>query len=158
MKGIKFDITIKRFHPVWLLLGALIGRALGLVGWLNFSFWYFASPSALIGWQIIVAIVCALFYSFLMTSRTTPHTKGALLGLGVCFAIALYGGEIWASMQAGRSPGGLIGMPAGEGIFFEWILIHSAWFGVIVGWIIGALISRGHRKAAIISEEANGST
>jgi hypothetical protein len=155
MKKVEFDISVKRFDPGWLLLGVLVGRALGLVGGMNFSFWYFASPGALIFWQVFGAVVCALFTSFLMTSRATLHLKGALLGMGICFAIVLYSGEIWALLQTGRSSSGLAGMRADEGIFFEWILLHSAWLGIIAGWIVGALISRRNRNSPDESENSH---
>ena len=154
MKASRFDISLRRFHPLWLIAGALIGRALGLVGGLNFSFWYFANPAALIGWQVFGAITGALFASFLMTSRVPLQTKGAVLGLGIGFAAAIYGGEIQSALRPSMGSRGLAGMPVGEGIFFEWAYMHLAFLGAVVGWIISAAIARKRRKAHLIAQQS----
>ncbi len=146
MKNIRFDISPRRFHPLWLIIGAVIGRALGLILGLNLHAWYFATTSALIEWQIFGAIVCALFVSFLMTSRAIPQLKYALLGIGIGFAFATYTGEMWTVLQSGRDHGGLAGMTVDEGIFFDWLLTHIALFGAIIGLIACAVISRRHKK------------
>jgi hypothetical protein len=156
MKNLRFDISPRRLSPLWLIVGALIGRAVGLFGGLNFAFWYFASPGSLIGWQVFGAFVCGLFCSFLMTSNASLHTKGALLGLGVGFAAAFYGGEMWAYMQPGRNPSGLQGMIAAEGIFLDWLVQHCAWLGLVVGWITGAVISRKHRALKTVETTVGG--
>ncbi len=138
----RFDITRKRFHPLWLLLGAIIGRGLGLIGGLNFAFWYYSDPGVVLAWQIFGAIVVALFYSFLMTSKSSLQLKGGLLGLGIGFALALYGGEIWAHIAPDRERANLVTMSFDEGLVLEWVYMHSAWLGLIVGWITAIIISR----------------
>ena len=154
MKASLFDISLRRLHPLWLVAGALIGRALGLVGGLNFSFWYFAHPAALVGWQVFGAIAGALFASFLMTSRVPLQTRGAVLGLGIGFAVALYGGEIQAALRPAMGSKGLAGMPVGDGVFFEWAFMHLAFLGAVAGWIIGAAIARKRRKAHLIAQRS----
>ncbi len=154
MQASRFDISLRRFYPLWLIAGALIGRALGLVGGLNFSFWYFAHPAALVGWQVLGAIASALFTSFLMTSRVPLQTKGAVLGLGIGFAAAIYAGEIQSALRPAMGSRGLGGMPVGEGILFEWAYMHLAFLGAVVGWIIGAVIARRRRKAHLIAQRS----
>ena len=138
----RFDISRTRFHPVWLIVGALIGRGLGLVGGLNFAFWYYSDPGAVLGWQIFGAIAGAIFCSFLMTSKSTPQLKGAILGLGIGFALACYIGETWSHVAPDRTPANLVTMSFGEGIVYEWTYMHASWLGLIIGWITGAIISR----------------
>jgi hypothetical protein len=146
MHRIMFDISRKRFHPGWLILGAIVGNGLGYFGAMQFGFWYFTVESTRIGWQIFGAIACALFSSFAMTSDATSHTKGAVLGLGLGFSVAFYGGMIWIHMQPARAVGGLAGMTFAEGIFYDWLIMHLSWLGAIVGWIVGAVIA-GRRRA-----------
>jgi hypothetical protein len=145
MNKLTFDISRRRFSPLWLLIGAVIGRSLGLSLGLNLGFWYFASIPSVMAWQICVAVIAALFYSFLMTSPATRATKGALLGLGSGFAVAMMIAEIWSNMP-GRIAGGLVGLSVSEGIFIEWAIMHSTWLGLIIGWIIGASADRRIRR------------
>ncbi len=152
---IRFDLSRRRFHPIWLIIGAIVGRAVGLFWGLNLNFWYFATPGALIGWQIFGAIACALLCSFMMTSNVSLHTKGAILGLGIGFGVSLYGGELWSYGQTGRTPAGLQGMIAAEGIFLDWLVQHSAWLGLVIGWIIGAVVSR-RRRSTVSVESVEG--
>ena len=147
MKNTRLDISPRRFHPLWMILGVVIGAALGHLGAMNFAFWYFASPSAIVLWKIFAAVACALFASFLMTSDAPPRLKGAILGMGIAFAVVFYCGELWSVLQTGRSPAGLAGMSVAEGIFFEWLIIHATLLGLIAGWIVGAVVSRGRRDA-----------
>ena len=155
MKKSGFDFSVKRLQPVWLIVGVLIGHALGLFGGLNLGLWYFASPGALIGWQIFGAVFCALFCSFMMTSNAPAQTKGAVLGMGIGFALAFYVGDFWTYLQPDRDPAGPQGMIAAEGIFFDWLMQHAAWLGLIVGWVVGNFISR--KTSAKIKQEADGS-
>ena len=142
MRGVRFEISRRRFHSGWLVLGAVYGSALGHYGALNFAYWYFAKGGAIVGWMIFGAIAGALFISFLMTSNATLHTKGAILGLGAGATIAFLSCAIWAATQTGRDPGGLQGISVGEGVFMEWIIMHGTFLGIILGWIAGAIISR----------------
>jgi hypothetical protein len=139
--GVTIDLSLRRFSPLWLLVGALIGRAAGLILGMNIDFWYFTDARALWFWQIALTILGALFYSFLMTSDSDTRLKGSLLGLGAGFGIAAYGGELWASLQH-RTPPGLKGITVAEGIIYEWLMMHGAWLGVLVGWIIGSAVRR----------------
>lgn len=142
MRKIRLDISAKRFHPAWLILGALIGRCVGLIGGLNFGFWYFSDPAALIGWQIFAAVVSALFISFLMTSEATYHTKGAILGLGIGFAAVTYGCEIYLYIKGNEDVRWLTDLNVADGILFEWVYMHAAWISCVIGWIIGAVINK----------------
>jgi len=155
MKKLEIDLTSERFHPVWLFVGALIGRAAGLELGLNLGFWYFADPAAVIVWEVLGVFSGALFFSFMMTSSADMRLKGAILGLGIGFSTALYGGEIWAAFQH-RAVRGLTGMSVAEGIFFEWVLMHASWLGCAVGWITGAAIRRRGRRPVASGEAANG--
>jgi len=137
MKSIKFDISRERFHPVWLVAGLIIGRTFGYVTGMNLSSWYFANMSAVVVWQIIGAIFTALIISFMMTSDLVRQVKYALFGYGAGFALALYGGEIW-----GLSHDGLSGLTAGEGVYFEWLLLHGGFLGAAVGFITGHVTSK----------------
>ncbi|HDS29977.1 MAG TPA: hypothetical protein ENN67_02920 [Firmicutes bacterium] len=152
MKNSRFDISPRRLSFPWLVAGAVIGRALGMFIGLNVAFWYFATSASLIAWQVSGAFFCGLFLSFLMTSKAAYQTKGALLGLGAGFAIAFYSGEIWSFMQPGRDPAGLQGMLASEGIFFDWMVQHGSWLGLIIGWIAGALISKKRRSVQTLEK------
>lgn len=144
----RLDISLRRFRPSWLILGALIGTALGKYGGMNFAFWYFASPIAVIGWQIFGAIVGALFVSLLMTSAQSRVLKASILGAGIGFACAFYGASVWAMFPSNADPPGLAGISVAEGIFLDWLILHSAIFGFFIGWIVGALIARrGHAVA-----------
>ena len=147
MNRFEIDLSNRRFHPVWLFLGAIVGRAAGLVLGLNLGFWYQADPRAVFVWQLLGAFAGALFYSFLMTSSSPVQTKGAILGLGSGFSLALYGAEIWASLQHDRVVHDLTSLTYAEGIYTEWLMIHSAWLGLAIGWIAGALIARKIRRA-----------
>ena len=141
----RLDLSRRRFHPGWLILGAVIGRSLGLIGGMNFAFWYFADPTTLAAWQILGAILGALFLSLVMTSSSTPHTKGGILGLGLGFAAASYSAELWAWLRTGASSAGLAGITVAQGIFVEWLMLHGAWLGGLIGWIVGAAIHRKRR-------------
>lgn len=154
----RFDISAKRFNPLWLIVGAIIGRAIGLIAGLNFQHWYFATAGPVIGWQVFGMIFFALFFSFLMTSNAGLNLKFGLLGLGAAFAIVLYGGEIWAMFQAGRSPAWFTGMTTSEGIFFEWLLIHATWIGGIVGMIVGLIVQKKLTAGKIASPDSQNST
>lgn len=154
----RFDISAKRFNPLWLIVGAVIGRAIGLIGGLNFQQWYFATAGPVVGWQVFGMIFFALLFSFLMTSNAGLNLKFGLLGLGIAFAIALYGGEIWAMFQAGRSPAWFTGMTTSEGIFFEWLLIHTTWIGGIVGMIAGLIVQKKSAAVKIASPDSQNST
>lgn len=147
------DLSRRRFHPGWVLLGAVIGRSLGLVGGMNFAFWYFADPTALLWWQILGTVVGALFLPLAMTSSATLHTKGAILGLGAGFGVAAYGVEIWAYLLPSEGSAGLAGITVAQGIFVEWIMTHGAWLGLVIGWVVGAAIHR-RRKGAPPQVEA----
>jgi hypothetical protein len=146
--SVAIDLSRKRFNPLWLVVGALIGRAAGLILGLNLDFWYFAGTRALWFWQIVLTILGALFYSFLMTSDSDTRLKGALLGLGAGFSAVVWGGEFWTALQH-RTPPGLQGMTVAEGIFFEWLMMHAGWLGLFIGWIIGAAINRKNRATAV---------
>lgn len=145
MRGISFDISLRRLHPVWLIVGAVIGRAAGLMAGLNFAFWFNANPSTLVAWQIFGAIAVALFLSIVMTSNVIPHIKGGILGLGTGFALAFYSGEIRAIGIDNPDRSGLPAMNFGDAIFFEWVYMHSAWIGAIIGIAIGAYLARKKR-------------
>ena len=142
MDKLGFDITGRRFNPIWLILGALSGRAIGLYGAMDFGQWYFVANDASIGWQIFGAIAGALLCSFIMTSDVPFHTKGALLGLGIGFAIAVYGAEIYLMLNKKYLSASLSQMDAAEGIFYDWVFMHLAWLLCFVGWIVGAIIWR----------------
>jgi hypothetical protein len=147
MNKLQIDLSNERFHPVWLLVGALIGRAGGLLLGLCLGFWYVADNASVIMWEILGIFAGALFYSFLMTSTTGIRLKGGLLGLGIGLAIAAYGGEIWAMFQH-REVRGLIGMTYADGIFFEWVILHLSVSGCFIGWFIGNMIYKKGEKAA----------
>jgi len=153
--GVSIDLSLRRFSPLWLLVGALIGRAAGLILGMNIDFWYFTDARALWFWQIALAILGALFYSFLMTSDSDTRLKGSLLGLGAGFGLAAYGGELWASLQH-RTPPGLKSITVAEGIIYEWLMLHGAWLGVLIGWIIGSAIRRKNLRNAV-QPESHGS-
>jgi len=141
MKLQNFDISRGRFHPLWLIVGLLIGRAIGLITGLDLGFWYFAHTASLIAWQVAGAIFFALLVSFMMTSDLVRQVKYALLGFGIGCAVCLYVGEIWSIRS-----GSISSITAGEGIFFDWLLIHSAAVGAIVGFIIGHVMWKRSRK------------
>ena len=147
MRGIKFDISKRRFSPLWLIVGAIIGRAAGLMAGMNFALWYFAQPSVLLGWQIFGVIAGALFLSFVMTSDVIPHLKWGIFGLGAGFALAFYIGEIHAAMSAAAAGKGLAGLVYGDAIFFDWTYMHAAWVGTILGIIAGGIIARRRAKS-----------
>ena len=153
MRGIQFDISIRRFNPVWLITGAVIGRAAGLMAGMNFALWFFAQPSVLLGWQIFGAIAGALFLSFVMTSDAIPHVKWGIFGLGGGFALVFYIGEILAALSPGASVKGLAGMGYGEAIFFEWAYIHAAWIGAIIGIVAGSIIAKRQSGQKKVKEE-----
>lgn len=154
----RFDISAKRLNTLWLIVGAIIGRAIGLIAGLNFQHWYFATAGPIVGWQVFGIIFFALFFSFLMTSNARLNLKFGLLGLGAAFAIAMYGGEIWAMVQAGRSPAWFTGMTTSEGIFFEWLLIHATWIGGIVGMIVGLIVQKKSPAEKIATPDSQNST
>ena len=88
MSSINFDISPRRFNPIWLVAGLLSGRALGYVAGMNFGFWFFATTSSLIFWQITGAIFIALLFSFVMTSEVPRQVKYAVVGFGIGSALA----------------------------------------------------------------------
>jgi hypothetical protein len=147
MNKFQIDLSNERFHPVWLLVGALIGRAGGLLLGLCLGFWYVADKPSVVVWEILGIFAGALFYSFLMTSKSGTRLKGGLLGLGTGLAIAAYGGEVWAMFQH-TEVRGLTGMMYSDAIFFEWVILHLSVTGCIVGWIIGNVIYRRRQKTA----------
>jgi hypothetical protein len=144
MNKLEIDLSNERFHPVWLLVGGLIGRAAGMWLGMEVGFWYIADPRAVIVWEILGVLSGALFYSFLMTSGAGIRLKSSLLGLGAFFSIAVYGGEIWTVFQH-REVRGLTGMDYAEGIFYEWVVLHSSLLGTLVGLIVGNILSRKRR-------------
>jgi hypothetical protein len=148
MSKFEIDLSNERFHPVWMLVGALIGRAAGLMLGMSLGNWYIADPGAVIVWQILGIFVGAMFYSFMMTSDAGLRLKYSLLGLGTFFALAMYGGEIWTMFQH-REVRGLGGMEYSEGIFFDWFVTHSGVLGGIVGWIMGNVIVRRQKKMTV---------
>lgn len=139
----KLDISRKRFHPLWLIIGALIGWAFGYYSGLDFGQWYFASGGWVLFWEIVFAIFSSLFYSFMMTSNAPLHTKGAILGLGTGFAFTVYAGEIYMAFIEKSPATHIYQMSFGEGIFYDWVFMHFGWFGCIAGWIIGTVV---HKK------------
>lgn len=155
MKFSGFEISRRHYHPGWLVTGAVIGRAAGLMLGLNLGFWYLADPVNLIAWQITGAIITAILCSMVMTSDTTVQTKGALLGLGIGFAVAVYSGEIWINMQAGRDADGFRAFEYAEGIFFEWYYQHMSFLGLIIGWITGVVISRRRHPGGSVPEKSD---
>jgi hypothetical protein len=142
MHKTSFDISQSRFKLLWLIIGLVIGRAVGLIACMNFYQWYFVKTTPLVMWQIFMAVVCAIFYSFLMTSKERLPMKYGLLGLGAGFAFGVYSGEIWSMVQPDRSPAWLTGMLTAEGIFYEWYFTHLAWAGGVAGMITGIVITR----------------
>jgi len=155
MGKVRLDISARRFHPGWLIVGAFIGAGLGRYSGMDFAFWYFANPTALIMWQILGAIVIALLSSFLMTSDASPALKGSLLGAGIGFACAFYGASIWAMFPSeGNSPG-LAGISVAEGIFLAWLILHATILGFFAGWIAGAVINRRRRAQSADSTTSN---
>ena len=150
MKNFPFEISKKRFNPIWLAVGLIIGRAIGLFGGLNLGFWYFADPVKLIWWQIFAAIATSIFCSLLMTSRASVILKWALLGMGIGFAVGVYGAEIKSLIQSGQEIRGLEGLDYGIGIFTDWYIQHLAFLGLIAGWISSAAVYR--RKGLSISK------
>jgi hypothetical protein len=145
MGKVRLDISSRRFHPVWLIIGALIGAGLGRYSGMNFAFWYFANPAVLIMWQILGAIAFALFASFLMTSDVSPALKGSLLGAGIGFACAFYGASIWTMFPPEGGSPGLAGISVANGIFLDWLILHASILGFFVGWIAGAVAARRNR-------------
>jgi hypothetical protein len=147
----KYDIDLsnRRFNILWLLVGALIGRALGLILGLNLGMWYFADHTGVIAWQVFGVFTVSLFTSFMMTSDAPSQTKGAILGMGTMFAVAVYGGEVWMAMH--HLSNGYAGLSVAEGIFFEWVWMHSSWLGLVIGWIIGARIAK--RRSLVSAAE-----
>lgn len=143
----RFDISRSRFSPLWLIVGLVFGRAVGLIAGLNVAQWNFAEPAPLFFWQFFTAIASALFFSFLMTSKSPLNLKYGLLGLGGAFAFAVYSGEIWSMAQPGRDPAWLTTMTTSEGIFYEWYIIHMAWVGGIAGMITGLVILKKRAAA-----------
>lgn len=133
----KFDINKNRFNPKWLIVGAIIGRYIGLLGGLDIGMWALADSAALIGWQILGAVIGALFFSFLMTSKSPFQTKGALLGLGIGMTAGIISAEFQTAISG---KGGLQNMPVDMGIWYDWLIMHLGWIGCISGWIIGAVL------------------
>jgi hypothetical protein len=146
MNNFPFDISLRRFSPIWLVAGAVMGREVGLISGLSSAFWYFSQANALIAWQIIAAILCALFISFLMTSSAPYSVKGAILGLGLGFALTAIFGEIWIAFQSDRSAPGLTGMNVSEGIFYDWLYTHNSWLGLLTGFFTGRSIQNKKKK------------
>ncbi len=137
----RFEISLSRFNIIWLIAGAIIGRALGYVLGMDLGFWYFTDTGPLLGWQITLGIVSALFYSFMMTSKFPPYLKGAVLGAGLGFALMHYGGELRAMAPPEGSLPGLANLDVGSGIFTDWLYIHSTMVGGFIGLIIGYIIT-----------------
>lgn len=150
MKKTGLTISRSRFQVIWMVTGAVIGWAAGTILGLNLGLWYFVQPGNLIFWQVISSLFCMFFYTFLMTSSSSPQMKGAILGMGILFSIAVYGGEIWAMVQD-RPVRWITSMTVAEGIFYEWLIMHSAWLGIALGWIIGAGIERKQKKLSSFS-------
>ncbi|MFH1675481.1 MAG: hypothetical protein ABIC40_00550 [bacterium] len=142
MKNFPFEISRERFNPLWLIVGLIIGRAIGLFGGLNLGFWYIADPVKLIWWQIFGAVMTSLFCSFLMTSRASVILKWSLIGMGIGFAVGVYGGEVKSLFQSGQEIRGLKGIDFGAGIFMDWYVQHLAILGLFIGWITSAAVYR----------------
>jgi len=149
----KFDITKKRFNPVWLIVGAITGRAFGLIFGMNVGFWHVAEPGVVITWQVLGVVAFALLTSFMMTSDIPVQTRWTLLGFTIGFALAAYGTEIWSLGLSEREVQGLRGITVGEGIFLEWMFLHAGLFGGIAGWITGAAWNRKQNKQTDITTD-----